>query len=193
MTDPPDPPLTFSQLALSDLPRYRPGVRPTWLQWLLRCPFHPGLVATMVLRAQQRTYARGHVRLAFLLRSLGVYLFSADFIPEIVVGTSLYMPHAMGIVMGVRVQIGNDVTILHGSTLGGAMYADGRGGEHALTVIEDGVNIAANCFVRSGVRVGRYAEIGANSVVLHDVPPYAVMVGAPARQVGTREVPGVSH
>jgi serine O-acetyltransferase len=183
----PDTKSTFTELVMSDLQRYRPGIESSWLKFLARCPFTPGLIVSLLLRAQQRIYLRGHVRFAFLLRTIMVMLFNCEFVPELIIGRGLYMPHPLGIAMGVRAWIGENVTILQGTTIGGAAKADGRGGRHGVTIVDDGASISPHAFIRTGVRVGKNAEVGVNSVVLKDVADNAVVAGMPARQIGTRE------
>jgi serine O-acetyltransferase len=183
--EPDNPKPNFTELVFSDLMRYRPWVEPTWLQVLLRCPFLPGLPAVMLLRAQQCLHARGWVRLSHLLRTVGVIVFSADFVPGMQVGKSLYLPHPMGVTIGGRLVVGDNVIILQGVTAGGRV-PDGTQGHETVT-IGDGAILCANAVLVGGVTIGKHAQVGANSVVARDVPDYAVVFGVPARVVGTRE------
>ena len=183
----PETTATFSELVLSDLPRYRPGIVPSWPKYLARMPFTPGLWVSVFLRAQQRTYLRGHVRVAFFLRTVMMFLFNCEFVPELIIGKGLYMPHPLGIAMGVRLWVGENVTVLQGTTIGGATKADGRGGKHGVTIIDDGASISPHAFIKTGVRIGKNAEVGVNSVVLKNVPDNAVAAGMPARIIATRE------
>src|SRR3546814_16384415 len=73
--------LGFSQLVFSDLERYRPGLPTSWPRVLIQCIGHPGMVASIILRAQQMARRAGRNRLEFVLRSVGMYLLSADFVP----------------------------------------------------------------------------------------------------------------
>src|SRR3546814_10124630 len=85
--------LVFSQLGFSDLERYRPGLPTSWPRVLIQCIGHPGMVASIILRAQQMARRAGRNRLEFVLRSVGMYLLSADFVPGMDVGPGLMMPH----------------------------------------------------------------------------------------------------
>ena len=76
----------FAELVMSDLARYRPRRRPSWWGVLTTAPFVPGLQASLVLRAQQALVRKGDRWLCWLLRSVGVTLVGADFVPGAVVG-----------------------------------------------------------------------------------------------------------
>src|SRR5690606_27795933 len=97
---------------------YRRGQKLSWPGVLMRCLSNPGLVASIVLRAQQKAFQAGRVRLAFLLRSLGMFLVSADFVPGMDVGPGLLMPHPNGVVIGNGLRVGANVTFGGGITAG---------------------------------------------------------------------------
>jgi serine O-acetyltransferase len=176
---------TFSQLVFSDLRRYRPDDNPNWLRVLARCLVLPGMIASIILRAQQCLYRSGHRRLADITRTVGVLLVNADFVPGMEVGTGLLIPHPTGVTIGNRLRVGNNVSIAGGVTVG-ARNPDG-GVKQQFATIDDGAIILANAVVVGGVRIGKHAQVGANTVVLSDVPDNAVVFGVPARKVGTRE------
>jgi serine O-acetyltransferase len=179
--------LSFSELVFSDFERHRPSDRPpSWLQIIPRCLTLTGMVASIILRAQQCLYRAGHVNLAWILRSVGIFLVGADFVPGMTVGTGLVLPHPVGLVMGNGVRIGNNVMIGQGVTIG-SRDADLSSLEEALPTICDGATILANATVVGGVRVGEGARVGANSLVIADVPDYAIVVGVPARKIGEVE------
>lgn len=175
---------TFRDLVFSDFRRYR-DVEATWFLVLTRAVMLQGLAASIVLRAQQRLHARGHVKLPFLLRSIANVVWAVDLVPGMRVGPGLYMPHPMGIVIGGRrFRVGAQVTILQGATAG-AREPGGR--EHGFATICDGAVISANAVLLDDVTVGRNALVGANTVVVKDVDENAIVLGIPARRVGTRE------
>lgn len=181
--------LGFTDLVFSDLRRYRPDEAPSWRRVLTRCLSNPGMIASLVLRAQQVAYRRGHVRTSFLLRTVGMVLVSADFVPGMDVGPGLLMPHPNGVVIGNGLVVGANVTFGGGVTAG-ERQADRPGGGYP--VICDGAIVLANAVLAGPVRVGAHAQVGANSVLLSDAPDHAVMFGVPARKIAVREpiIPG---
>jgi serine O-acetyltransferase len=177
--------LSFSELVFSDLGRYRPDEKPSWLRVLARCAVLPGMIASIIIRAQQCLFRAGHVRAAHVLRTVGVLLVNADFVPGMEIGTGLLIAHPVGVTIGNRLRIGNNVTLAGGVTVG-ARNPDGSVHQEFAT-IDDGAIILANAVLVGGVRIGKHAQVGANSVVLSDVADHAVVFGVPARKVGTRE------
>jgi serine O-acetyltransferase len=176
---------SFSELVFSDMARYRPGEKGSWLRVIARLPTLPGMIASVILRAQQCLYRSGRVRLATVLRTVGTVVLSADFGPGMTVGTGLMMPHPIGVNIGYGLVIGDNVTFAAGVTAA-ARYYD-RTGEQDFATICDGAIIGAHAVLVGGVRIGVNAMVGANSVVLSDVPDNAVVMGVPARRIGTRD------
>ncbi len=184
--------LGFRDLVFSDLARYRPLEKPSWAGVLMRCASNPGMIASLVLRAQQMAWRRGRVRTAFLLRSVGMLLVSADFVPGMEIGPGLLMPHPNGVVIGNGLVVGANVTFGGGVTAG-ERQADKPGGGYPT--ICDGAIVLANAVLAGPVTVGAHAQIGANSVLLSDAPDHAVMFGVPARKISVREsiIPGADE
>jgi serine O-acetyltransferase len=176
--------LSFSQLVFSDLQRYRPHEKPSWLRVLARCPFIPGLIASIVVRAQQCLHRSGRTRLAGALRTVGTVLVGADFGAGMQIGPGLMLAHPVGVTIGFGLRIGSNVTFAAGVTAA-ARYYDERENQEFATIC-DGAVLGAHAVLVGGVRIGENAMVGANSVVLSDVADNAVVMGVPARQVGTR-------
>lgn len=177
----------FRELVFSDFARYRPGSTPSWPKVVARIPSVPGLLASLILRAQQRLHEKGHGRLADQLRTLGNVVVGADFGAGMRIGTGFMLAHPVGVTIGFGLVIGNDVTFAGGVTCAARYYDDEPGRVQEFATIGDGAVIGANAVLVGGVTIGRNAMIGANSVVLSDVPEGAVVMGSPARRVGTRE------
>jgi serine O-acetyltransferase len=99
--------------------------------------------------------------------------------PAAEIGDGLFIDHGMGVVIGETVRIGNDVTLYQGVTLGGTGFATGK--RHPT--VQDNVTIGSGAKLLGPITVGHGSKIGANSVVIHDVPPNSTVVGNPGHPV----------
>jgi serine O-acetyltransferase len=99
--------------------------------------------------------------------------------PAASVGDGLFIDHGMGVVIGETAEVGEDVTIYQGVTLGGTGFATGK--RHPT--VEDNVTIGSGAKLLGPIRIGHGAKIGANAVVIHDVPPNSTVVGNPGHPV----------
>jgi len=99
--------------------------------------------------------------------------------PAAEVGDALFIDHGAGVVIGETAEIGDNVTLYQGVTLGGTGFA--RGKRHPT--VEDDVIVGSGAKLLGPIRVGRGAKVGANSVVIHDVPPDSTVVGNPGHPV----------
>jgi serine O-acetyltransferase len=99
--------------------------------------------------------------------------------PAARIGDGFFIDHGMGVVVGETAEIGDDVTLYQGVTLGGTGFATGK--RHPT--IEDNVTVGSGAKLLGPIRVGHGAKIGANSVVIHDVPPNSTVVGNPGHPV----------
>src|SRR5213083_2337520 len=95
------------------------------------------------------------------------------------IGSGLFIDHGMGVVIGETAEIGDDVTLYQGVTLGGTGFATGK--RHPT--VEDNVTIGSGAKLLGPIRIGHGSKIGANSVVIHDVPPHSTVVGNPGHPV----------
>ena len=179
--------MSFRELVFSDLQRLRPGGRVSWVHVLLRLPYVPGVLASLFLRSQQCLFRSGHTRLAGALQTLGNVVIGVDFGAGMIVGPGLALVHPVGVTMGYGARVGDNVTFASGVVLAARYYDGGHGREQEFPVIEDGAVIGAHAVLVGGVRIGRNAMVGANSVVLKDVPANTVVLGNPAKRVGMRE------
>jgi serine O-acetyltransferase len=99
--------------------------------------------------------------------------------PAASIGEGFFIDHGMGVVIGETAQIGDDVTLYQGVTLGGTGFATGK--RHPT--VQDNVTIGSGAKLLGPITVGHGAKIGANSVVIHDVPPNSTVVGNPGHPV----------
>src|SRR5436305_3351586 len=99
--------------------------------------------------------------------------------PAARIGDALFIDHGAGVVIGETAEIGDNVTLYQGVTLGGTGFA--RGKRHPT--VEDDVVIGSGAKLLGPIRVGRGAKVGANSVIIHDVPPNSTVVGNPGHPV----------
>jgi serine O-acetyltransferase len=99
--------------------------------------------------------------------------------PSARVADGLFIDHGSGVVIGETAEIGRDVTIYQGVTLGGTGFATGK--RHPT--VEENVTIGSGAKLLGPIRVGHGAKIGANAVVIHDVPPNSTVVGNPGHPV----------
>jgi serine O-acetyltransferase len=99
--------------------------------------------------------------------------------PAAMIGDGFFIDHGMGVVIGETAEIGRDVTLYQGVTLGGTGFATGK--RHPT--VQDNVTIGSGAKLLGPITVGHGAKIGANTVVIHDVPPNSTVVGNPGHPV----------
>jgi serine O-acetyltransferase len=147
-----------------------------------RSPFevlllYPSIHVMIFYRMSHGLYKRKFFFLARLLSQLGRFFTGIEIHPGAKIGKGLFIDHGMGVVIGETTEIGDNVTIYHGVTLGGTGKEKGK--RHPT--IGDNVVIGTGAKVLGPIYVGNSAKIGANTVVLSDVPAHATAVGIPAR------------
>jgi serine O-acetyltransferase len=152
-----------------------PAARST-LELLL---FYPGLHAVWLHRASHGLWTSGFKLLARGLSHFSRALTGVEIHPGAVIGPRLFIDHGMGVVIGETAEVGADVTMYHGVTLGGASFAKGK--RHPT--IGDRVTIGAGAKVLGPIRIGHDSRIGGNAVVVRSVPPNSVVVGVPGQTV----------
>lgn len=148
--------------------------------------FFKGYLAIQSARIAAWCWRQGRRELARLLQMRASERFGVDIHPGARLGRGLMIDHATGVVIGETAVVEDDVSMLHGVTLGGT----GKESGDRHPKIGKGVLIGANASVLGNIRVGMCSRIGAGSVVLEDVPPCKTVVGVPARVVGDA---GCSH
>jgi serine O-acetyltransferase len=138
---------------------------------------YPGLHAIWIHRGAHALWVRDLKWPARVLSNLGRWFTGIEIHPGAKVGRRFFIDHGMGIVIGETAEIGNDVTLYQGVTLGGTSWNKGK--RHPT--LEDGVVVGAGAKVLGPFSVGAGAKIGSNAVVTKAVPAGATAVGIPAR------------
>jgi len=144
---------------------------------------YPGLHAIVLHRIAHYCWERGWKLLGRVVSQLARALTGIEIHPGATIGRRFFIDHGMGVVIGETAEIGDDVMLYHGVTLGGTALHHGK--RHPT--LEDGVIVGAGAKVLGGITVGKGARIGSNAVVVKDVPAGVTMVGIPARAVVARE------
>ncbi len=140
---------------------------------------YPGVHAIIWHRIAHIFWVRG-LRFAGRFISWFARLVSnVDIHPGATIGRRFFIDHGAGVVIGETAVVGDDVTLYHGVTLGGVSWQAGK--RHPT--LEDGVLVGAGAKILGPITVARGARIGANSVVIDDVPPSVTVVGIPGRIV----------
>ena len=126
--------------------------------------------------------------IARIISQFSRFLTGIEIHPKAKIGKNLFIDHGMGVVIGETSEIGDNVTIYHLVTLGGispSIESDNQRNVKRHPTIKDNVVVGSGAQVLGPIVVGKNAKIGANAVVTKDVPENAVMVGIPAKNVGT--------
>jgi serine O-acetyltransferase len=139
----------------------------------------PGIHALLAHRVAHALDAAGVSLLPRLISMLTRMVTGIEIHPRAQIGAGLFIDHGTGVVIGETAVIGDDVTLYQGVTLGGTGFATGK--RHPT--IEDNVTIGSGAKLLGPITVGHGAKIGANSVVITDVPPNSTVVGNPGHPV----------
>jgi serine O-acetyltransferase len=140
---------------------------------------YPGLHAIWHFRVANWLWNHGCKYPARLVSALSRWLTGIEIHPGATIGRRFFIDHGMGVVIGETAEIGDDVTLYHGVTLGGTSWNAGK--RHPT--LHDGVVIGAGAKVLGPITVGKNARVGSNAVVAKDVPEGATAVGIPARVI----------
>lgn len=162
---------------------------PAARNWLEVVTSYPGLHAIWLHRIAHRLWQMRLKLLARWVSHLARFLTGIEIHPAARIGPRCFIDHGMGVVIGETAEIGADVTLYHGVTLGGVSLEPGK--RHPT--IEDGVVIGAGAKVLGAITVGRNSRIGANAVVVKDVEPDMVVVGIPGKPVKRQEPEPSAH
>lgn len=143
--------------------------------------YFKGFQAVQTFRIARWLWTHGRNDLALFLQSRGSKVFGVDIHPGARMGKGIFIDHATGVVIGATAVVEDNVSILHGVTLGGT----GKEGGDRHPKVRRGVLIGAGAKILGNIEIGECARVAAGSVVLEPVPANTTVAGVPARVVGT--------
>jgi len=149
---------------------------------------YPGVKAVFFHRIANFFQLAKFYLVARMISQLSRFLTGIEIHPGAKIGKNLFIDHGMGVVIGETSEIGNNVTIYHMATLGGIAPSINSNNQRQVKrhpTLSDCVVVGSGAQILGPVIIGANAKIGANAVVTKDVPENAVMVGIPAKNVGT--------
>ena len=126
--------------------------------------------------------------IARMISQFSRFLTGIEIHPKAKIGKNLFIDHGMGVVIGETSEIGDNVTIYHGVTLGGispSIDSDKQRNVKRHPTLKNNVVVGSGAQILGPISIGENAKVGANAVVTKDVPDNAVMVGMPAKNVGS--------
>ena len=153
---------------------------PACLRFMEAVLYFKGFHALQTHRLAHWLYNRGRRDFALYLQSRSSSVFQTDINPAARIGKGIFLDHATGLVVGETAVIGDNVSILHGVTLGGT----GKEGSDRHPKIAHGVLIGAGAKILGNIQIGHCSRIAAGSVVLKEVPAKTTVAGVPAKVVG---------
>jgi serine O-acetyltransferase len=166
---------------LSAIRRRDPAARAAWQVALT----YPGFHALVLHRAAHRLWRWGLRFPAAGVATFSRWLTGIEIHPAARIGRRFFIDHGMGVVIGETVEIGDDVTLYQGVTLGGLSLQPGK--RHPT--LGNGVIVGAGAKVLGAILIGDRARVGANAVVVEDVPPGVTVVGIPAKPLAAGKRP----
>jgi len=149
---------------------------------------YPGVKAVFFHRIANFFQLAKFYLVARIISQLSRFLTGIEIHPGAKIGKNLFIDHGMGVVIGETSEIGNNVTIYHMATLGGIAPSINSNNQRQVKrhpTLGDCVVVGSGAQILGPIIIGANAKVGANAVVTKDVPENAVMVGIPAKNVGT--------
>lgn len=144
---------------------------------------YPGLHAVWLHRISHKLWKAEWKWLARTLSTFSRWLTGIEIHPGATLGRRVFIDHGMGVVIGETAEIGNDVTLYHGVTLGGTSWKAGK--RHPT--LKNGAVVGAGAKVLGPITIGENAKVGSNSVVVKDIPDGATAVGIPGRIIISKQ------
>ena len=145
---------------------------------------YPSFKAILHYRVAHKLYLKKHYFFARWISQRAVRKTGIEIHPGATIGKGLFIDHGSGVIIGETAELGNNVTLYQGVTLGGTGKEKGK--RHPT--LEDNVMVSAGAKILGSFRIGENSKIGAGSVVLKEVPPNCTVVGVPGRIVKKDEV-----
>ena len=149
---------------------------------------YPGVKAVVMHRIANFFAIAKFDLVARIISQFSRFMTGIEIHPKAKIGKNLFIDHGMGVVIGETSDIGDNVTIYHMATLGGispSINSDKQREIKRHPTLQDNVVVGSGAQVLGPITIGKNAKIGANAVVTKDVPENGVMVGIPAKNVGT--------
>ena len=149
---------------------------------------YPGVKAVFLYKIANFFSVAKFYLVARMISQLARFITGIEIHPAAKIGKNLFIDHGMGVVIGETSEIGDNVTIYHNATLGGISPSINSNEQRHIKrhpTLKDNVVVGSGAQVLGPIEVGKNAKIGSNAVVTKDVPENAVMIGIPARNVGT--------
>ena len=151
---------------------------------------YPGVKAVFFHHLAHKIWNFKFYLIARIISQFSRFLTGIEIHPGAKIGKNLFIDHGMGVVIGESSEIGNDVTLYHGVTLGGispSENSDNQRNSKRHPTLLDNVIVGSSAQILGPITVGECARIGANTVVIKDVPANATMVGNPAKNISTNK------
>lgn len=145
---------------------------------------YPSIHARLAHMLSHFLYKKNLLFLARLISQLARFLTGIEIHPGATLGAGILIDHGMGVVIGETAELGDRITIYHGTTLGGTGKEKGK--RHPT--VGNNVVIGAGAKILGNISIGSNSKIGANSVVINDVPEGATVVGIPGRVVKIKNI-----
>ena len=149
---------------------------------------YPGVKAVFLHRIANFFAVAKFDLIARMISQFSRFMTGIEIHPKAKIGKNLFIDHGMGVVIGETSDIGDNVTIYHMATLGGispSINSEDQRETKTPPTLQDTVVVGSGAQVLGPITIGKNAKIGANAVVTKDVPENGVMVGIPAKNVGT--------
>ena len=153
---------------------------------------YPGVKAVFFHHLAHKIWNYRFFLIARIISQFSRFLTGIEIHPGAKIGKNLFIDHGMGVVIGESSEVGDDVTLYHGVTLGGispSEHSDNQRNSKRHPTLRNNVIVGSSAQVLGPITIGKCARIGANTVVLKDVPDNATMVGNPAKNISTNTDP----